>query len=267
MGLATLDAPLYEELAGELRERRVPTQSILPGQRIPDCVAVVLTSPKEAERLAHPKVIAVSPGADRAALWAVVQQALHPSDPTAEIVLGLDPGPRPGYAVLSEGRSLAEGVLAAPEEAANLARHVHHRFSTRPLRIRVGSGDRLSRDRILASLAPLRKVVEVVDEHSTTPRGRRRPRDGIAARAIARGEGRRLGVASPSALTVTPGDVANLQRMSREGSGGQFTIPRAVAGRVLRGELTLSEALLQGERRYHSGRPAHPPSGRASERS
>ncbi|MCI4360026.1 MAG: hypothetical protein L3J95_06420 [Thermoplasmata archaeon] len=255
MGLATLDALLYQELAGELRERRVPTVSLLPDQRIPTYVAVVLTSPREAERMEHRKVLAVAPGNDRAALWAAVELALHPGDPGAEIVLGIDPGPTPGFAVLSEDRCLSEGILANPEAVAELARHLRHRLPTHSLRIRVGSGDRLSRDRILTALAPLHRVVEVVNEEGTTPRGHRRPRDAIAARAIARAGGRPVSVHLPALPTVTPGDIANLQRVSRERSGGQFTIPRAEAGRVLRGELTLSEALRQGEQRYFPRRP------------
>lgn len=268
MGLATLDTLLYEELAGALRERRIPAISLLPDQRIPAYVAVVLTSAREAERLRHPKVLSVAPGGDRAALWAAVELALHPSDPKEEIVLGIDPGPTPGFAVMSGDRSLSEGNLETPEAAAALARQVGHRFPSRALRIRVGSGDRPSRDRILASLAPLRKMVEMVNERGTTPRGHRRPRDAIAARAIARGVGRPVAATrAESSILITPGDIANLQRLSREQSGGQFTIPRAEAGRVLRGELTLSEAVQQGERRYYPGRPSRRPASSSTERS
>lgn len=265
VGLATLDALLYEELAGELRDRRVPTVSFLPDQRVPGHVAVVLTSPREAERMGHSKVLAVAPGGDRAALWAAVEEALHPGSPEAEIFVGLDPGPRPGYALVSENRCLEEGILADPEAAAGLAKQVHHRFPSRRIRFRVGSGDSPSRDRILTALAGLRKAVEVVDEQGTTPRGHRRPRDAIAARAIARASGRAVPTLASPTIQVTDGDIANLQRVSRERSGGKFTIPRGDAGRVLRGELTLSEALVQGERRYYRGRPDHP-SGPASER-
>ena len=45
------------------------------------------------------------------------------------------------------------------------------------------------------------------------------------------------------AVTFTAGEVANLQRLSREGSGGRVTISRSSAHRVLRGEITLAEAV------------------------
>lgn len=252
MALATLDAALYEELAGELRERRIPTVSLVPGQRVPAHVAVVLTTPGEASRVGHSHVLAVRADGDRTALWAAVEHSLHPSNPGSEIVIGIDPGPRPGYAVLAEDRCIASGVLDAPEDAARLGSHLGRRFPSREVRFRVGSGDRVARDRILNSLAPLRQPVEIVNERGTTPRGHRRPRDMIAARAIARGRGRPF--RGTATISITSGDIANLQRLSREGSGGQFTIPRSEAGKVLRGELTLSEALARGERRYRHDR-------------
>jgi hypothetical protein len=85
------------------------------------------------------------------------------------------------------------------------------------------------------------RSVELVNERGTTPRGRRRPRDAAAARLIARSPG------TPAhdhlAGTITPGEVSNLQRLSREGSGGRVTISRTSAHRVLRGEITLAEAV------------------------
>ena len=248
VALATLDAALYEELAAELRLREISSVSVVPGQRLPAQVAVVLTSPAEAGQLSHPRTLVVTADSDRTALWAAVEHALHPEETSGEIVVGIDPGPRPGYAVVAGRRCLARGILESPEEAARLGSHLRHRFPSRELVFRVGSQDRVARDRILNALAPLRRPIELVNESGTTPRGHRRPRDAIAAQAIALGRGRPVKGSSP--ISITPGDVANLQRLSREGSGGQFTIPRSEAGRVLRGELTLSEALAQGARRY-----------------
>jgi hypothetical protein len=265
VALATLDAVLYEELAGELRARRIPSVSVVPGDRIPSQAAVVLTSPAEAGRIGHSRVLPVKRDGDRTALWAAVTHALHAGHAYSELLVGIDPGPRPGYAVLSEDRCLAEGVLDAPEAAAQLGHHLARRFPSHDLRFRVGSGDRVSRDRVVNALWPLRHPVELVDETGTTPRGHRRPRDAIAARAIAGARGRP--VRGPVTLSITPGDIANLQRLSREGSRGKFTIPREEADRVLRGELTLPEALARGEQRYLKGRGPPRPSPDSSESS
>jgi hypothetical protein len=259
VALATGDPALYAELAGVLQERHIPSVSVLPGERMPDRVVAVLTSEAEAPRISHPHVIAVPPDGERTGVWAEVVSALSSSDPTDELIVGIDPGPRPGYSILEGPTCIGEGVLSSPEEVGRLGSHLRRRFPSRRLRFRVGSGDPLHRDRIVNALLPIRRPIEVVDEQRTTPRGARRLRDPTAARAIARASGRTI--RGPAHLTVTPGEIADLQRVSRLDSNGHFTIPRRVAEGVLRGELTLLEALADGERRYsRSGRGALPAS-------
>jgi hypothetical protein len=247
VALVTRDPALYADLASALRERRIPTVSLLPGQRIPPRVAVALTSPDEAKAIGFRRVLPVSPGTDRAALWAAIESAMGGAVPH-EIVVGIDPGPRPGYAVLDHERLLVQGSLDSPESSAQLGRQLHRRFPKAHLVFRVGSGERISRARILNALWPLRRPVELVDESGTTARGQRRSRDPESAERIARGRGTRIRERSP--LLITAGDVADVQRRSREESGGYFTIPRSLAIQVLEGRLTLGEAIRQGEALY-----------------
>ncbi len=257
VALITRDAALYADLAGVLRERHLPAISLLPGDRIPANIAIVLTSPSEVGGIRHPHVVGVPPDSDRASLVAAVTEAIGATEPTGELVVGIDPGPRPGYAVVSNSTCLIQGSLDAPEAAAELGRHLRRRFPERLLLFRVGSGDPLSRTRIVNALWPLRRPIELVDESGTTPRGHRRPRDPVAARHIARTPGRK--VEGPSPLRITPGEIANVQRLSRETSGGHLTISRALASRVLEGELTLLQAVEEGRRRNPQP-PRLPPS-------
>ncbi len=248
VGLVTEDAALYADLAMALRDRQIPTLSLWPGERIPDRVAVVLTSPAEAPRIPHPAVLAVPPESGRAALWAAVEAALQPGPrrPGEELIVGIDPGPRPGYAVTSAGRLLVEGVLESPESARALATDLGHRFPGRMLRFRIGSGDPPSRNRTIHALTADAYPIELVDERGTSPAVARRHRDAAAARAIARLPGRR--VAHVPGVRPTLGAITDIQRLSRERSGGRFSISRVMAGRVLSGELTLPQAVLESER-------------------
>ena len=255
VALVTRDPGLYHELAGFLRERHVPTISLLPGDRIPDQVAVVLTSSSEAPLIAHPNVLPVAEAADRRSLAAAVGHALESADPTETIVVGLDPGPRPGYSILAGETILAEGILESPESAGTFASHLRHRFPSRPVLFRVGRGDPPARNRIVNALLEHHRSVELVDEQGTTPRGHRRPRDAAAARRIAHVPGRP--VREPFSLTVTPGEIANLQRLSREGSGGRLTISRSSARRVLQGKITLAEAVAEAMARPDRSPPPH----------
>ena len=241
VALVTRDPALYLDLAGFLRERRLPTMSLLPGDRIPSSVAVVLTSSAEAGSIEHPHVLSVSEDADRHALGAAIVHYLNGLDGVSEIVVGIDPGPRPGYAVIAGADSLGEGNLESPEAAGTFAGHLRRRFPGRTLRFRVGAGDPPARNRIVNALVEHHREVEIVDETRTTPRGQRRPRDAVAARSIARARG--TPVRNRLTASFTPGEIANLQRLSRLGSGGRVTISRSSAHRVLQGELTLAEAV------------------------
>ncbi len=251
VALVTRDSSLYSEIAGALRERKIPCVSLLPGDRIPERVAAVITTPDEAMQVDHPRVLAVPEDGDRHALWTAVGDALLSPSGTNELIVGVDPGPRPGYAVMSGNAIVGEGVFDSPEASVRFADQLRHRFPSRFIRYRVGSGDPPSRNRIVNGLLGRRRHVEMVDEQGTTPRGHRRPRDMLAARQIAATEGRN--VRAPIPTIVTDGEVANLQRLSRIGSEGRVTIPRSVAHRVLRGELTLSEAIAE------AGRPTRRP--------
>jgi len=243
VALVTRDPRLYHELAGFLRERRFPSVSLLPGDRIPESVAVVLTSEEEFGEIDHPNVLPVAEGGERRALGAAIAHALTLGDPTEQLVVGIDPGPRPGYAILCGGVSLGEGILESPDGAGPFAAHIRHRFPSRHVVYRVGSGDPPARNRIVNSLLDRRRTVELVDENGTTPHGRRRPRDALAARRIGGTPG--SPVHEPLIASITPGEIANVQRLSREGSGGRLTISRSSAHRVLRGEVTLAEAVDQ----------------------
>ncbi len=242
VALVTRDPALYGELAGFLRERRLPSVSLLPGQRIPDRVAVVLTSPEEAREISHPHVLVVGEEGDRRALGAAVEHALEVGGPEGEdIVVGIDPGPRPGYAVFAGSTCIGEGILESPEAAGVFSGQLRHRFASRRVLFRVGAGDPPRRNRVVNSLLTHHRSVELVDEQGTTPRGHRRPRDALAARSIARGVGRPVREHLPT--NPTPGEIADTQRLSRERSGGLVTISRSSAHRVLRGEISLAEAV------------------------
>lgn len=260
VALVTRDPALYAEIAGSLRERRLPSVSLLPGQRIPESAAVVLTSPAEAASIRHPRVLPVVDGGDRAALWAAVTQALCDDSSPAGIVVGIDPGPRPGYAIVAGRTLLGEGIAENPEAVGCLGRELSQRFGGSGLLFRVGNGDPPCRNRIVNGLLSDRARIELVNERGTTPRGLRRPRDMVAARRIALTAGRPIRDAL--SLAETRGAVSDVQRLSRLGSGGRVTIPRSAARRVLHGELSLAEAVadaMSRPRRAGGAAPAREP--------
>ncbi len=266
VGLVTRDPVLYGELAQFLRERRIPTVSLLPEDPIPRSVRLVLTSQEEARVVRHPRIVVARPGNLLAASAAVHDLLGGSRAPSSELVVGVDPGARPGYAVLGNGgRCLARGSLDSPEGISTMARSLRQGFPNVTLRFRVGNGDHIRRSRIVNSLLRTASPVELVDEQRTTVPGRRE-NDSLAALAIAATPGRP--VHQQDTLRITRGDVANVQRQSRERSGGRFSIPRAMAWAVLEGRISLNDAveatadrlgLVSTHRGGRAGRRAIPP--------
>ncbi len=255
VGLVTRDPLLYGDLATYFRERRIPTLSLLPGARIPDRVAVVITSESEREEVKFPHTIVAAPG-DLVTVGVAVRKALRGTHRIRSLTLGVDPGPRPGYAVLDEqGECLAQGTVGSPEAVADLAQRLHSDFPSTALNVRVGNGDPPSYGRILNALSRQDLPRELVDEMRTTLPGRRQ-NDPLAARAIAATPGRR--VLGRATIRITRGAVGNLQRISREASGGRLTISRALAASVLEGSLALGEAIRLTELRKGAPTPSDP---------
>jgi hypothetical protein len=92
-------------------------------------------------------------------------------------------------------------------------------------------------------LIPLQVPIEIVDETRTTPaqQKRRSVRDSEAAAAIALLSGGRVQSILP--IETSRGAIKNIQRRSRQLSDGRFTISEEIALRVLKGEMSLLEAL------------------------
>lgn len=259
VGLVTRDPVLYGEIASFLRERHMPTVSLLPGQRIPARVVVVVTSAEEAPKVNFARVLVASSG-DLTALGVALREAMHEERAPHDLLVGIDPGPRPGYAVLAPtGACLAEGVVESPEAVAALGRKLSRGFPRAHLTFRVGTGDHLRRNRIVNALLPLGAPVELANEEGTTLQGRRQ-NDSLAAKAIAATPG--APVRGQELLRITPGEVANIQRISREMSGGLFTIPRELATSVLEGGTSMGEALERTARKLGVALPESPEPGR-----
>jgi hypothetical protein len=133
---------------------------------LPLNVELSLTTERERRRLRGRKVIA-SDDPDWAVKAALV---LLQGGSFNRLVMGVDPGPRPGIAILGDGKVLLGETLLSPEEVAPAIRDFLSLVSTNELLLRVGHGDPTNRDRIINALWDVTRNIEVVDETSTTGR-------------------------------------------------------------------------------------------------
>ena len=160
-------------------------------------------------------------------------------------VVGVDPGERPGIAVLS-----GETVVTAhhvPVSAA--AETIREAVADEPdALVRIGDGARLHGARLVEELEAV--AVELVDETGTTPslgRGAtgRGLADVLAAVIIARMDGESVETRD---LEPTAGEIQRIKNRSREVSDGDRTLDTELARRVALGELDLSTALAEHRR-------------------
>lgn len=240
LGLLTTDFRLYHDLVSKLKERDIPFVSLSLNEPVPPEVAVVLTSRDESDQVDFEPRIACEDVED-----AVTKalQILSGKTTFEEVVVGVDPGPRPGVAILGDGEVIETRTAPSPEAVHGVLLSVLRNYDGKAFRVRIGHGDPTNRNRIINALSDTGVKTEIVDERGTTRRDRRRDdaRNIESATDIATGRG----VTAERSYDIFPteGELRNIQKTSRIRSGGKLTISRELAEKVARGEMTLSEAV------------------------
>lgn len=232
--VATADFECYHDLVAELRDRAVEFSTVSPGEELPEGTRVVVTAADDPVPEGADHVVA-APDEARAA----VERALSRfRDDDGRTVVGIDPGERPGVAVLAGGTVVA--VFQVP--LSDVAPTVHDAVSDAPDPIvRVGDGARRWSARLVDALSEL--PVELVDETGTTPSlgtGARGMGDVLAAVNIARRSGERI---ERREIEPTPGEIQRVKAESRRRSAGEVTIDETLARRVALGDVSLDDAI------------------------
>jgi len=233
--VATADFEVYHDVVGELRERGVTFSTTEPDEALPAETTVAITGPGEAEDVEAPHVVEAEPDAPRAAVEAALAY-LRGGD--GRTIIGVDPGRKPGVAVLSGDVVVAAFQVPASEAAAVVREEVADDVDAV---VRVGDGARREGATVISGLDDVR--VELVDETGTTPSlgtGARGMGDVLAAVNIARTEGE---VVESREFEPTAGEIQRVQARSRELSAENREIDAALARRVACGELDVEAAL------------------------
>jgi len=240
--VATDDFEVYHEVVTELRERGIDCTTVEPGEQLPAKTdAVVTTSGDDLDGTNNPTeadtspVIHADPGAPREAVEKAVAALRNGG---GRRIIGIDPGEKPGIAVL-DGEVVVATFHVPPEKVpAVVAEETEN--ATDPL-VRIGDGARLVGARLIEDIEGV--PIELVDETGTTPylgAGTRGIGDVLAAVNIARMEGEPI---DSRDVQPTEGELQRIQERSRKESEHNRTIGLELARRVALGELTMAEAL------------------------
>jgi hypothetical protein len=236
--VATADFEVYHDLVTELRDRGLAFTTVEPGDELPERTRVVVTGSDESVPVPEGvEVVRVDPGDPRRAVESVLS-LLREAD--GRTVVGIDPGERPGIAVLRGDLVVATFQVPADRAAAVVRSELEDAVD--PL-VRIGDGGRLVGARLVDDLPDV--PVELVDESGTTPSlgsGTRGMGDVLAAVNIAHIEGERI---EERAVEPTAGELQRIKDRSREQSDTNRAIDETLARRVAVGDLTIREALAE----------------------
>lgn len=231
--VSTADFEVYHDVVGELRDRGIRFTTVEPGSELPEDARVAIVGPEDA----HPPVPTVRAHPDRPRR--AVEEAisvLRGGD--GRTIVGIDPGDRPGIAVLTGETVVAVFQVPAEDVPTVVARETAE--APDPL-VRIGDGARLKGAAIVDEIEGV--PIELVDETGTTPyqgTGVRGMDDVLAAVNIARLEGEEI---ESREIEPTAGEIRRIQSRSREESDNGRSIDEALARRVALGELSIAEAL------------------------
>jgi len=243
--VATDDFEVYHDVVAELRERDAVFTTIEPEEPLPERASILIVAADEVDSAADRfdlaesdvELVGADPGDPRTAVESALQLARGEE---GRVVVGVDPGDRPGVAVL-----VGDTVVAAYQvPVGDVAEVVRSEVEDAPDPVvRIGDGARLQGSRLVDALEDVR--VELVDETGTTPSlgaGASGVGDVLAAVNIARRESE---VIEAREIDPTAGEVRRIQARSREESAENRAIDERLARRVATGELTVEEALAE----------------------
>jgi len=163
----------------------------------------------------------------------------------SSILIGIDPGEKPGVAVYGDRVLIYTCALQLPDDCAGIIEKVLNMFPARGRLIRIGHGDRVIRNRIINSLLRFGIPLEIVDESRTSVQSKNPHID--AAKRIAL-SGRGASVTKNLDVEPSPGYLEYIKKRSRRLSLGRFSIDKNLAKKVAIGALSLEEAVKKREK-------------------
>ena len=239
IGVMTENFSIYYDLVKVLKERKIPFISLSLDDAIPSNVGLILTTEEELSKIWFEPKLAARENEDISLLIDQGLKILEGKDKFKRVIIGIDPGKRPGVAVLGEGEVLEVYQVDSPEKVVEILKRVLKMYPNQEVVIRIGHGAPTHRNRIINALFNFGVPMEMVDESNTTQKTVQP--DIKAAIDIASSPG--ISIKSRLEVKPTEGEIRDIQRISRLESKGALTISKPLAKQVASGEITLEEAI------------------------
>ena len=235
IGLVTEDFRFFHLMVRLLKDKHEPFVSFGFDDPVPENVGAIITTNRERDQVRFDTVVTDGdPGIAFKAARSVLRGKRF-----SRIVVGIDPGWRPGIAVIGDGRIIDTELVPRPEDVTETLDRMTRNQEFDSMLVRIGHGDPTNRNRIIHAVWSLADEVEIVDESSTTKRTVTPDIDAAIMIAFTSGEK----VEVQPEVCPTPGEVRDIKRLSRIESRGRVTISTELASQVACGKISLAEAL------------------------
>ncbi len=242
IGVLTRNFRVYYELIKNLKKRDLPFASLSFDDPIPMNIGVIITTEEEKDAIDFPNLVVVEK--DIALTIDIAKRRLKGKDICNKLIIGIDPGKRPGVAIFGDGEILSTAQVSSPEKVKEIVGRALKSYPANETIVRIGHGDTTHRNRIINSLSKFRLKIEISDETKTTRISDSPDIDAAINIALKQGrEAKRRYKVSP-----TEGELKDIQRRSRIESKGRVTISREEARKVAQGKLTLENAIKKAQR-------------------
>jgi len=241
IAVATDNFEFYYDVVKELKQRDIPFVSISPTDPIPENIGVILTTEKEAEGIEFDKVIAASEDIRKGIRQAL--SVISGKESFQQMIVGIDPGEKPGIALLGDGKILETVYADSPEGVREIINKYVDAYEFHEMVIRIGHGDKTNRNRTINKLTGLCARIEIVNEEDTTHGGFLPDLTSAKEISVTSGEP----IEGDYEIEATEGEKREIQRRSRIKSEGKITISKELAKKVVEGEMDLKEAIKRQE--------------------
>ena len=181
IGILTSDVRLYYDLIDLLKTKDIAFRMLNFDEPVPRDVGVVLTTEDELANIDFEPKIAVTDIETAVRHARLVLRGLSNRE---TVIVGVDPGPKPGIAVLCAGQIIETQLTHSPEEAADRIIEILEDYKFERSVLKMGHGSPEHRDIMLAHLTNYFSQVEIIDETRTSTKSHSPHED--AAVAIAR---------------------------------------------------------------------------------
>ncbi|AGO61193.1 hypothetical protein [Ferroplasma acidarmanus] len=164
VGIYTHDFKFYHDIIKELKRWNLPFFSIPDLYSIPGDINVILSSEQDPFTLpGQIKAVTATEGIRRS-----LPVLLNKSQFT-RVIIGIDPGPRPGIAVMSDNVLMeaweCPTICGVKDDVLDVVKNYSYRY----IMIKIGNGDRPNRDIIIKQLKNIAPMVIVNEENTSTP--------------------------------------------------------------------------------------------------